>query len=111
MVRSRWIYKVKHATNRIILNYKAKFLSKGFSQIEGVDYEEFFSPVARYSSIRSILALFAQMGWKIYQMDVKTTFPNGVVDERICVRKLDEFETYHQESHVCRLKKELYGLK
>ena len=61
--------------------YKAIFVARGFSQIEGIDYEETFAPVARYSSIRSILALSAQMGWKIHQMDVKTTFLNGVIEE------------------------------
>ena len=53
--------------------HKASFVSFGFSQVEGIDYDETFSLVARYSSIISILALLAQMGWKIYQMDVKTT--------------------------------------
>jgi hypothetical protein len=57
-------------------------VAKGFSQVEGIDYDETFAPVARYSSIRTILALAAQMGWKIHQMDVKTTFLNGVLRRR-----------------------------
>jgi len=71
---SKWISKVKHATYGSIEKYKAKFLAKGFSQIEGIDYEEIFAPVARYSSIKSILALVAQMGWKIHQMGGKIAF-------------------------------------
>ena len=59
--------------------YKARFFSPGFSQIEGINYEETFAPVARYSSIRMILALLAQMGWHIHQMDVKTAFLNEEV--------------------------------
>jgi hypothetical protein len=67
VVGSRWIYKVKQAADGSVEKYKARFVAKGFSQVEGIDYEETFAPVARYSSIRSILALSAQMGWKIHQ--------------------------------------------
>ena len=59
----------------------------GFSQKEGIDYEETFVPVARYTSIRSVLALAEVMKWKIYQIDVKTTFLNGVVEEEVYVEK------------------------
>ncbi len=62
----RWIFKVKHATDEILKKYKAKFVAKGYSQVEGIDYEETFSLVARYSSIRSILGLSTQMGWNIH---------------------------------------------
>ena len=61
VVGSRWIYKVKQAANGSIENYKERFFSWGFSQIEGIDYEEAFAPIARYSSISTILALLAQM--------------------------------------------------
>ena len=59
MVGSRWIYKVKQATDGSVEKYKARFVAQGFSQIEGIDYDENFSPIVRYSSIRSILALSA----------------------------------------------------
>jgi hypothetical protein len=62
VVGSRWIYKVKQAADGSVEKYKARFVARGFSQIEGIDYGETFAPVARYSSIRSILALSAQMG-------------------------------------------------
>src|SRR5713226_5080227 len=68
-------------------------------------------PLARYTSIRSVLALATVMKWKIHQMDVKTTFLNGVVEEEVYVEKPLSFETHDRESHVCRLKKSLYGLK
>jgi hypothetical protein len=58
-----------------------RFGAKGFSQREGVDYEETFAPVARYSSIRAVISLAVEMGWCIHQMDVKTAFLNGVVEE------------------------------
>jgi len=57
LVGSRWIFKVKHAANRSIKKYKVGFVAKGYSQVEGIDYEDAFSLIARYSSIRSILAL------------------------------------------------------
>ena len=59
-------------------------MAQGFSQKEGIYYEETFAPVPRYTSIRSVLALAAVMKWKIHQMDVKTAFLNGVVEEEVC---------------------------
>ena len=66
VVGSRWIYKVKQAADGSVEKYKARFVSRGFSQIEGIDYEETFALVARYSSIRMILSFSAQMGWHIH---------------------------------------------
>jgi hypothetical protein len=60
-------------------------VAQGFSQIEGIDYDETFAPVTRYSSIRSILALSVQMGWRIHQMDVKTAFLNGIIEEEVYI--------------------------
>ena len=110
-VTSKWIYKIKHAADGSIEKYMARFVARGFSQKEGVDYEETFAPVARYTSIRSVFALAAVMKWKIHQMDVKTAFLNGVVEEEVYVEQPLGFETHDRESHVCRLKKALYGLK
>ena len=83
VVGSRWIYKVKQAADGSVEKHKARFVARGFSLIEGIDYEETFALVARYSSIRMILALSAQMGWHIHQMDVKTTFLNRVIEEEV----------------------------
>ena len=80
IVTSKWIYKIKHVADGSIEKHKARFVARGFSQKEGIDYEETFAPVARYTSIRSVLALATVMKWKIHQMDVKTTFLNGVVE-------------------------------
>jgi hypothetical protein len=85
VVGSRWIYKVKQANNGSVEEYKARFVAWGFSQIEGIDYDETFTPVARYSSIRSILSLSVQMGWHIHQMDVKTMFLNGIIEEEVYI--------------------------
>ena len=74
VVTSKWIYKIKNATNGSIEKYKAIFVVHGFSQKEGIDYEETFAPVSRYTSIRSVLAMAVVMKWKIHQMDVKTFY-------------------------------------
>jgi hypothetical protein len=111
VVGSRWIYKVKQAADGSVEKYKARFVARGFSQIEGIDYDETFAPVTRYSSIRSILALSAQMGWRIHQMDVKTAFLNWIIEEEVYIEQPEGFETFDRESHVCRLKRAMYGLK
>ena len=83
VVSSKWIYKIKHATDRSIEKYKERFVARGFSQKEGIDYEETFAPVAQYTSIRAIMALASMMKWGLHQMDVKTTFLNGVIEEEV----------------------------
>ena len=110
MVSSRWLCKVKKATDGSVDKHKVIFMAREFSQVEGIDYEETFSSVERYSLIRYILALSMQMGWKIHQMDVKTTFLNVVTEEEVYIEKLEGFETFNRESHVCKLKRALYGL-
>ena len=111
MVGSRWIQKIKYAADGSIEKYKAKFVAKGYAQKEGIDYEETFTPVARQTSIRTMMSLAAQMGWEIHQMDVKMAFLNGVIEEEVYIKQLEGFETHEKKSHVCRLKKALYGLK
>ena len=83
----------------------------GFSQKEGVDYDEMFASIAHYTSIRTIIALASAMRWRLHQMDVNITFLNGEIEEEVYVEQLDGFVVHGKESHVCRLKKALYGLK
>eukprot|EP00253_Pinus_taeda_P032124 PITA_32124 len=103
-VGSRWLYKVKYAADGSVEKYKARFVAKGYAQKEGIDYEETFAPIARYTSIRSVISLAAQMGWEIHQMDVKMTFLNGVIEE-VYIEQPEGFETHEKKSHVCNLKK------
>ena len=86
-------------------------MARGFSQKEGIDYEETFAPMARYTSIRAIMVLAAKLGWKLHQIDVKIAFLNGVMEEEVYVEQPLGFETHDRETHVCKLKKALYGLK
>jgi hypothetical protein len=111
VVTSKWLYKLKHAADGSIEKYKSRFVARGFSQVEGVDYDETFAPVARYTSIRAVISIAAEMGWKIHHMDVKTAFLNGLIEEEVYIEQPLGFEVPGRESHVCRLKKALYGLK
>jgi hypothetical protein len=111
VVSSKWLFKIKHVADGSIEKYKARFFSHGFSQKEGIDYEDTFTLVARYTSIRTIIALAAKMKWKLHQMDVKTTFLNSVIEEEVYIEQPQGFEVEDRKSHVCRLKKSLYGLK
>ena len=110
MVRSRWIYKLKHAAGKSV-KCKARFVAKGYSQKEGIDYEETFAPVARYSSIQTIISLAAKMGWRVHQMDVKTAFLDEVTEEEVYIEQPEGFDVENRETHVCRLQRALYGLK
>ena len=111
VVSSHWLYKVKKAVDGSVEKHKVRFIARGFSQVEGIDYDETFSPVERYSYFRSMLALSTHIGWKIHQMDVKTAFLNGEIEEEVYIEQPEGFETFDHESHVCRLKRALYGLK
>jgi hypothetical protein len=111
MIGSRWIYKIKHVADGKVDKFKARFVAKGFSQKEGIDFSETFAPVVRYSSIRAVISIAAKLGWQIHQMDVKTAFLNGVIEEEIYIEEPEEFEVHDRASHVCRLKRALYGLK
>ena len=111
MVSSKWIFKTKHSTDGSIEKFKEIFVTQRFSHKEGIDYEDNFAPVERYTSIKIILTLATNMKWKLHQMDVKTTFLNGVIEEEVYIKQPLGFETHNKETHVCRLKKDLYGLK
>jgi hypothetical protein len=77
------MYKIKHTTNGNVEKTKTRFVAKRFSQKEGVDYDETFAPVAKYTSIRAVISIAAKMGWKIHQVDVKTAFLNGIIEEEV----------------------------
>ena len=111
VVTSKWIYKIKHGADGSAEKYKARFAARGFSQKEGIDYDDIFAPVACYTTIISIIALAAMQGWSLHQMDVKTAFLHGSIKEEVYVEKPLGFKVQDRDSHVCKLKKALYGLK
>ncbi|KAL0311880.1 UNVERIFIED_CONTAM: Retrovirus-related Pol polyprotein from transposon RE1 [Sesamum radiatum] len=107
----KWIYKTKLNADGSIQKHKARLVAKGYSQLPGIDYTETFAPVARLDTIRALVAIAANKKWKIYQMDVKSAFLNGYIDEEIYVEQPQGFIAKGYEEKVLRLKKALYGLK
>jgi hypothetical protein len=87
VVTSRWLYKTKYVSYGNIEKHKARYVERGFSQIEGADYDETFSPVARYTYIQSIIDIVVEMGWRIHQMDVKTAFLKGFIEEEVDIEQ------------------------
>ena len=94
-----------------MIRHKARLVAQGYSQMEGVDYDESFAPVARMESIRILLALACQLKFKLYQMDVKTTFLNELLKEDVYVAQPKGFIDPHFSDHVLYLKKAFYRLK
>jgi hypothetical protein len=86
-------------------------VEKRFAQKEGIDYEETFSTIVKWATIRTLFSLAAQNGWKVHQMDVKTYFLNGDLKKNVFMSQPESFVVKGQEQKVCRLIKSLYGLK
>ena len=111
-VACKWIFKLKEGvTDSDRVKYKARLVAKGFTQKEGVDFNEIFSPVVKYKTIRIMLALVAQFNLELEQMDVKTAFLHGDLEETIYMEQPEGFEVHKGKDMVCLLKKSLYGLK
>jgi hypothetical protein len=100
VVTSKWIYKIKHTADGSVDKYKTRFVARGFSQVERIDYEETFALVFRYTSIRTISSLAISMGWRLHQKDVKTTFLNGEIEEEVYIEQPDGF-VIHEKSLMC----------
>ena len=90
---------------------KARLVCKGYAQEEGIDYGETFAPVARLEGVRTLLAYAAYKDFKVYQMDVKSAFLNGILEEEVYIEKPEGFIDPNRRHVVCKLNKALYGLK
>ncbi|CAI7825298.1 unnamed protein product [Closterium sp. NIES-54] len=104
-----WVLRVKTDAEGRLERRKARLVIKGFQQREGIDFQEVFAPVAKTPTLRLLLAAAAVCGWKVEQMDVKTAFLYGVVDEEIYMKQPEGYDD--GSGRVCRLNKAIYGLK
>jgi hypothetical protein len=95
----------------VVTRNKARFVAKGYSQVEGLDFDETYAPVVRLESIRILIAYATYHGFKLYQMDVKSAFLHGPIKEEVYVEQPPSFEDSEYPSHVYKLSKALYGLK
>ena len=101
-VGCKWINKKKRVPDGNVETFKARLVAKGYTQQEGIDYEETFSPVAMLKSIRILLSIAGALDYEIWQMDVKTAFLNGNLDERNYMAQPDGFVEEGQETKVKR---------
>ena len=105
-IKCRWTYVFKSDGR-----YKARLVAKGYTQVQGIDYEETFSPVTRYESIRYLLTHATLQDWEIEAINVKLAYLHGVLKEEIYMEQLEGFVTKGEEDKVCRLIRSLYRLK
>ncbi|KAL4271452.1 hypothetical protein GQ457_13G004180 [Hibiscus cannabinus] len=111
VIGCKWVFKTKKDSKGNIERYKARLVAKGFTQQEGIDYTETFSPVSKKDSLRIVLALVAQFDLELQQMDVKTAFLNGDLEEEVYMKQPEGFSSSDGDNLVCKLKKSIYGLK
>ncbi|KAM1015922.1 hypothetical protein ACFX2A_046661 [Malus domestica] len=107
----KWVYKTKRDALGKIERHKARLVAKGFTQREGIDYNDTFSPVSSKDSMRVVMALVAHFDLELHQMDVKTAFLNGDLEECIYMKQPTGFVERGKENMVCQLNKSIYGLK
>ncbi|KAL9273856.1 Retrovirus-related Pol polyprotein from transposon TNT 1-94-like protein, partial [Drosera capensis] len=110
-LKNKWVFKLKRDGNGEFMKHKARLVVKGFRQKQGIDFEEIFSPVVKMTSIRTVLGLVAGLDLELEQLDVKTAFLHGDLEEEIYMVQPEGFEVKGKEHKVCRLRKSLYGLK
>lgn len=111
VIGTKWVFRNKLDEQGIVTRNKARLVAKGYSQEEGIDYDETYAPVARLEAIRMFLAFAAHQDFKVYQMDVKSAFLNGKLEEEVYVEQPPGFENPKLEDYVYYLFKALYGLK
>ncbi|GAA0162208.1 transmembrane signal receptor [Lithospermum erythrorhizon] len=111
MIGVKWIYKTKRDGTGNVIKCKARLVAKGYSQKHGIEFNEVFALVARLDTIRLIIGLAPQKGWKLFQLDVKSAFLQGELDEEVFVAQPQGYTVKGKEDQVYKLHKALYGLK
>jgi hypothetical protein len=111
IIDCKWVFKRKRDKFGNVVRYKARLVAKGFTQIHGVDYEETFSPVVKFATLRVILSIVAIENLECHQLDVKTAFLNGDITEELYMYQPRGFVVDGEENKICKLNKAIYGLK
>ncbi|GKB33405.1 retrovirus-related pol polyprotein from transposon TNT 1-94 [Tanacetum coccineum] len=111
IIETKWVYRNKLDENGVASRNKASLVAQGYNQQEGINYNETYAPVARLESIRTLLAYACALDFKLFQMDVKSAFLNGFINEEVYVAQPPGFIDFEKPDHVYKLKKALYGLK
>ena len=111
VIGTKWIFKNKSDEKGVVVKNKARLVAQGYTQVEGIDFDETFAPVARLESIRLLLAIACCLRIKLKQMDVNGAFLNGYIDKEVYVEQPRGFEDPLYPNHVFKLRKALYGLK
>ncbi|GKD97805.1 retrovirus-related pol polyprotein from transposon TNT 1-94, partial [Tanacetum coccineum] len=111
IIETKWVFRNKLDGNGIVARNKDMLVAQGYNQQEGINYDETYAPVARLDSIRILLAYVCALDFKLFQMDVKSVFLNGFINEEVYVAQPSGFIDFEKPDHVYKLKKALYGLK
>jgi hypothetical protein len=111
IIGTKWVFKNKQGKDGEVVRNKARLVAQRYSQVEGLDFGETFAPIARLEAIRILLAFSASKGFKLYRMDVKSVFLNGVIEEEVYVRQPPCFYGPKYQDRMYKLSKALYGFK
>jgi hypothetical protein len=109
VVGSKWVFHVKHSPDGSIQKYKARVIAQGFTQVEGIDFDQTFAPVTKFSSLHTVFALAAKHDLEVYQMDIKAAYLNAHLKEEIYMKAPPGFDI--PNGHILRLKKGIYSTK
>jgi hypothetical protein len=111
VIGTKWVFRNKLNEYGQVTRNRDRLVCKGYAQIEGIDFEETYAPVARMEEIHLLLAYACSKNVKVYQMDIKSSFLNGELEEEVYIEQPEGFQLSENTDYVCKLKKALYGLK
>ena len=111
VIGAKWIFKNKSDEHGTVIRNKSRLVAQDYTQVKGIDFDETFASVARLESIRILLAIASHLNFKLYQIDVKSTFLSGMLQEEVYIEQPKGFVDPHRPNDVYKLKRALYGLK